>query len=323
MASSLLSPIEAAKSKSDFARTPASRRTGAGAIPDISHFLGAAGNMAIQRAASGPLAHNPAAPAILGSANMSGGGCSCGGTCDECKKKQVQRKGEGGVATLPSAFEGDLLRSGAGAPLGPHTRNIMESRFGDRFDDVRVHDDSSAADAARDISAHAFTMGRDVYFGAGRYQPHTTGGQKLLAHELTHVLQQRRGVVAGGMKSLNATSHDDPFEQEAEQVERHFDRHEHTAVPAVGGTHKPGRGHSSHFGGGSIQKKCACGGTCSECSGQSSQAVSSTELKKTPLQRKADDVPSMKGTAPPNKQEDTTEQGPSNERKIQPKYACG
>src|SRR5207302_416363 len=227
-------PIKAERSTSDFGRTPASRRPGVGAMPDISHCLGGAGNMAIQRAASGPLGHNPAAAAILGGANMSAGGCSCGGTCDECKKKPVQRKGDAGVTSVPSAFEGALARSGMGAPLGPHTRSTMESRFGNRFEDVRVHDDSSAADAARHISAHAFTMGRDVYFGAGRYEPHTVAGQKLLAHELTHVLQQRRGAVSPGLKSLNATPQDDVFEQEAEQVERHFDRHEHTAAAAAG-----------------------------------------------------------------------------------------
>src|SRR5215471_9252638 len=139
MANAVLSPLEAVKSKGELSRAPAVRRPGPAAIPDIAHFLGAAGNMAIQRAAAGPLAGNPAAAAILGGANMSGGACSCGGTCEECKKKQVQRKANGDVQAPPAAFETALARSGGGAPLALHTRRSMESHFGERFDEVRVH----------------------------------------------------------------------------------------------------------------------------------------------------------------------------------------
>src|SRR5713226_8263968 len=101
--------METAKKRAEPARAPALQKKSS--LMASPNFLGAAGNMAIQRAAAGPLANNPASAAILGGANMSGGGCSCGGsggTCEECNKKQIQRKGEGGVATVPSGFDAAL-----------------------------------------------------------------------------------------------------------------------------------------------------------------------------------------------------------------------
>jgi hypothetical protein len=70
----------------------------------------------------------------------------------------------------------------------------MEPRFGHDFGDVRIHADESAAESARSIGALAYATGRDVAFAAGQYQPGTAQGQRLLAHELAHVVQQRGGV---------------------------------------------------------------------------------------------------------------------------------
>ena len=66
----------------------------------------------------------------------------------------------------------------------------MEPRFGYDFSQVRVHSDAAAAKSARDVNAHAYTVGQDVVFGAGRFVPHTSEGQRLIAHELTHVVQK-------------------------------------------------------------------------------------------------------------------------------------
>lgn len=77
-----------------------------------------------------------------------------------------------------------------GLPLDPTTRGLFESRFGHDFGRVRIHADSVAASAARSIRANAFTLGPDIVFGAGRYQPKSEAGQQLLAHELAHVVQQ-------------------------------------------------------------------------------------------------------------------------------------
>lgn len=83
----------------------------------------------------------------------------------------------------------DVLRS-PGQPLDTAARAFMEPRFGYDFSQVRVHADAKGAQSARAVDAHAYTVGRDVVFGAGQYAPGTTPGRKLLAHELTHVVQQ-------------------------------------------------------------------------------------------------------------------------------------
>ena len=72
----------------------------------------------------------------------------------------------------------------------------MESGFGQSFDGVRVHHDSTAGGLADSISARAFTLGNDVFFGAGQYQPHTPDGRRLIAHEFAHVVQGSDGRVA-------------------------------------------------------------------------------------------------------------------------------
>lgn len=81
--------------------------------------------------------------------------------------------------------------SSSGQPLDPATRGLMESRFGHDFGNVRVHADARATESAQQIDAAAYTSGSDIVFGAGRYAPGTPSGQQLLAHELTHVIQQR------------------------------------------------------------------------------------------------------------------------------------
>jgi hypothetical protein len=68
-------------------------------------------------------------------------------------------------------------------------RSFFEPRFGQDFSKVRVHTDSRAARSARDLNARAFTLGRDIVMGAGQYSPGTSEGKRLLAHELTHVIQ--------------------------------------------------------------------------------------------------------------------------------------
>ncbi|HXU46186.1 MAG TPA: DUF4157 domain-containing protein [Thermoanaerobaculia bacterium] len=80
--------------------------------------------------------------------------------------------------------------SGSGAPLDRGVRSYMEPRFGTDFGGVRVHAGSEAAGSARALNARAYTVGRHVVFGAGEFRPDTEGGRLLLAHELTHVVQQ-------------------------------------------------------------------------------------------------------------------------------------
>lgn len=85
----------------------------------------------------------------------------------------------------------------AGAPLDAPLRQDMERRFGHDFSRVRIHDDDSAGRSARDVSARAYTVGQKIVFAAGRYAPATPAGRRLIAHELSHVLQQSRSGSAG------------------------------------------------------------------------------------------------------------------------------
>jgi len=84
--------------------------------------------------------------------------------------------------------------SGGGRPLSTPVRADMESRMGFDFGAVRVHTDGQANHLTRSVNALAFTHGSDVVFGSGQYQPETPGGKHLLAHELTHVVQQTGGI---------------------------------------------------------------------------------------------------------------------------------
>lgn len=102
------------------------------------------------------------------------------------------------IQTKPSANTGAALDAGAavraaeqgGVPLSREARSYFEPRFGHDFSRVRVHADGDAADGARAVRARAYTVGRDIVFGSGEYAPATTEGKRLLAHELTHVVQQ-------------------------------------------------------------------------------------------------------------------------------------
>lgn len=92
-----------------------------------------------------------------------------------------------------------------GEPLDNRTRAFMEPRFSRDFSDVRVHTDERAAESARAVHAHAYTVGRDVVFAAGQYDPGGDRGRKLLAHELTHTIQQSSLSTTQGLTSAEPT----------------------------------------------------------------------------------------------------------------------
>src|SRR5262249_47980297 len=87
----------------------------------------------------------------------------------------------------------DVLNSGHAQPMDTETRALMEARFGHDFSQVRVHTDRPAAESVDEVGAIAYTVGRDIVFGSGRYSPNSNAGRRLLAHELAHVVQQDRG----------------------------------------------------------------------------------------------------------------------------------
>src|SRR5215471_5289996 len=123
--------------------------------------------------------------------------CDCGnhaagGECQGCaKKKQALQRvaaGEPEAAAVPSIVH-DVLRS-PGQPLDTSTRNFFEPRFGHDFCNVRVHADSRASESAHAVNALAYTVGSDIVFQNGLYSPESASGRRLIAHELTHTIQQ-------------------------------------------------------------------------------------------------------------------------------------
>jgi hypothetical protein len=115
--------------------------------------------------------------------------------CDsavQCKANNIniQRSGRAPPQSTGN-FESSLSNSnGSGSGLPDSTRSFMESRFNANFGDVRIHTGSTAETLSRDINAQAFTHGNNIYFNSGKYSPHTSSGGQLLAHELTHTIQQ-------------------------------------------------------------------------------------------------------------------------------------
>ena len=151
--------------------------------------------------------------------------------CPECRQRLQQPNGGARMqaqATLGAApqvtpeVEDHIAGSrGGGQPLPDSVRASMEPRFGQDFSAVRVHTGPDAGRAARSLNAQAFTTEQDIHFGEGRYQPDTEQGQRLLAHELAHVLQQDRSI---SPHTIRRVGMEDPpfgyFPAERELLER-------------------------------------------------------------------------------------------------------
>jgi len=121
---------------------------------------------------------------------------------EEEEPVQAKQAGAGGVAGAGAAAKIGRALGGPGRPLPPAVRTGFESRFGHDFSRVRVHAGPAANEAARSVGARAFTRDRHLVFAAGQYAPETRAGRWLLAHELTHVVQQgaagaRQGAAGG------------------------------------------------------------------------------------------------------------------------------
>ncbi|WP_343731678.1 DUF4157 domain-containing protein [Duganella sp.] len=110
-------------------------------------------------------------------------------------KQQVAKKTSPLAALQSRAGNRATTRmvQGSGTPLAPSLRQEMEGRFGESFADVRIHDNTQAHASAASMNAKAYTHGKDIVFSAQRFNPSSTTGKQLLAHELAHVVQQRRG----------------------------------------------------------------------------------------------------------------------------------
>ena len=124
-----------------------------------------------------------------------------------------------GTDTAPASV--DRVLASSGRPLEPALQQDMEQRFGHDFSRVRVHSGATAEQSARELNAHAYTVGHDIIFGAGEYRPTTRIGMRLLAHELAHVVQQPGGLKADGLiqRASGEAEGGDPLETEARRAE--------------------------------------------------------------------------------------------------------
>lgn len=140
------------------------------------------------------------------------------------------RDGESGEGGLDAVERSIDQARGGGQGLDHRTRGQMESAFGADFSGVRVHTDSHADGLSHALSARAFATGHDVFFRQGEYSPGSSTGRELLAHELTHVVQQTGN---GLQRKMTVSEPNDPHEVEADQMARAVMQQEHHAGAAV------------------------------------------------------------------------------------------
>ncbi len=141
----------------------------------------------------------------------------------------VARQGEGETELEPQVERSIQARRGGGQALDGTARGAMEPAFGADFGGVRVHADGAADALNRSLNARAFTTGKDIFFRQGAYAPGSSTGRELLAHELTHVVQQTGDRIAPKLR-LGAPG--DRLEQEADRVAREVMAREQSPVAA-------------------------------------------------------------------------------------------
>jgi hypothetical protein len=185
---------------------------------NLTAMQNAYGNQAVLRMQRSP-SMNPIQGGILQRKCVCGNAASTAGTCAECQQKQgrlLQRKPVGIEPSIEMPEIVHEVLSSSGTPLNLETRTFMEDRFNHDFKQVRIHTDSKASESARAVNALAYTVGHNIVFDSNQYDPNTSNGKRLLAHELTHVVQQ--GVTK---QQISRLSFDDPMselEQEAHRV---------------------------------------------------------------------------------------------------------
>jgi Domain of unknown function (DUF4157) len=154
--------------------------------------------------------------------------CACAAGEPHCSKCDDEAKVSMGVTMQRKASHDGaqhhippVVHSVLGSPghtLDDGTRAFMESRFGYDFSQVRVHTGAQAAESARAVGAHAYTIGGDIVFDTGKYDPHSSTGRELLAHELTHAIQQSGVSSSASLDDVAITSPGDATEREADEV---------------------------------------------------------------------------------------------------------
>jgi len=145
--------------------------------------------------------------------------CSCGDRDDEHVRLKplasqitpfIQAKGDGATTVSDSVTSRIKSSMGGGSPMQSDTKSFMESRFGADFSNVKIHTGNEPEQLNRSLNAKAFTVSNNIYFNSGQYQPETDSGKHLLAHELTHVVQQNKveNFIARQVINLNDVDRD-------------------------------------------------------------------------------------------------------------------
>lgn len=186
------------------------------ALAELSHLAEPAPAETAEPAPAGPekLAHESERLALPGLARPEQG--------DGVRREPANGGADplGGTHVDP-ATAARLASPTGGRSLNPEVRTPLESAFGADFGGVNVHTDQNAAQLTRDVQATAFTHGNNIFFAQGAYDPGSSRGQHLLAHELTHVVQQQQGRGGGGAGPRPTIGRaDDPAEVEAEHTAR-------------------------------------------------------------------------------------------------------
>jgi hypothetical protein len=129
----------------------------------------------------------------------------------------TQRSGDGPTDLDDDTTERINNQRGGGQALDGNVQTQMSNAMGQDFSDVNVHTSAESNELNQQLGAKAFTTGKDIFFREGAYQPHSGEGQELIAHELTHVVQQGSGKVSGGGQ-MKVNEPGDVHEQEADSV---------------------------------------------------------------------------------------------------------
>jgi hypothetical protein len=140
----------------------------------------------------------------------------------------LARKGNGEVEASPEVEKSVQQNQGSGQPLNSEVQEQMESAFDTDFSGVRVHTDAESDALNRSLNARAFTTGQDIFFRQDSYNPGSSSGRKLIAHELTHVVQQNGSQI---QPKLMVNQPGDRYEQEADQVAQVVSQREQQVTP--------------------------------------------------------------------------------------------
>ncbi|MBT3218329.1 MAG: DUF4157 domain-containing protein, partial [Proteobacteria bacterium] len=183
-----------------------------------SVLQGALGNTVVYGALSGAELGGLGAP-LLGDAQMAAAGVdSQPGLASNTAMLKALRLSQASAEGLDMGRADSLIKTSSGGPLPGQHQQRMEQAFGHDFGHVRVHVDGQAQAAAEELNAHAFALGSEIFFGSGKFAPGTPDGDRILVHELTHVVQNDEGRLPSS-SNMDVSKPSDPTEREAYQNE--------------------------------------------------------------------------------------------------------